>query len=778
VAISPGTRLGRYEVVEPLGSGGMGEVYRARDLRLERDVAVKVLSARLERDEEALERFLREARAVAALSHPNIVSIHDFATHEGRPYAVTELLDGEPLRARIARGPLPWREAAELAVGIADGLAAAHARGIVHRDLKPENLFLTRDGRVKILDFGLARSSGVPSAPPDDPHAPTMASPSDAGRIVGTVGYMSPEQARGLAVGPPSDIFSLGCVLYELVTGRRAFARATPTDTIAAVLHDPPAPLSETGHQFPPELARIVHHCLEKDPERRFQSARDLVFTLHSVLNDSSAEPAPRGRKPAPRTRSVAVMPFANDSGDADLEYLSDGITETLINALAQVPRVRVVPRATVFRYKGRVMDPPELGVELNASALVTGRLVSRDSTVTVQADLTDTTTHAQLWGERYSRPATDLMALQESLAEEIAGALRGRLSGRRTRKPAGAATSATAATRAAAHPDSAAYEEYLRGRYESNKWTAEGFRKAVQHHEAAVTRDPAFAPAWAGIAEAVGAAVYFGYLDSSMLMRSRLAAQRAIELAPNLAEAHAVGGMGAFFYEWDFAEARRAFERALSLNPHLATTHVYYSLFLASQGEFDQAVREAQAAERLDPVAPITMRGVAWAMQFAGHDDRAIAQLHRILDLEAGSAIAHGILMWLHEMRGEFDAAISHVGPWMEGEGLPLELAGELRRAYDEEGPRGYWRARLAMIERSGLHGRPVAFASAYLRLQLGEREEALKRLQQSVEQRLPALVFLAVDRSFRALHGDPRFEALRQRIGLPAVPPRVTVG
>jgi tetratricopeptide (TPR) repeat protein len=432
------------------------------------------------------------------------------------------------------------------------------------------------------------------------------------------------------------------------------------------------------------------------------------------------------------------------------------------------VPRVRVVPRATVFRYKGRAMDPGELGVELNASALVSGRVVVRGATLTVQADLTDVATNAQLWGQRYARPAADLLALQESLAEEIADALRGRLTDRRKRR------APTAASAGAVHPDSAAYEEYLRGRFEANKWTAEGFRKAVQHYETAVARDPGFAPAWAGIAEAVGVAVYFGYLDPSMLTRSHVGAQRAIELAPNLAEAHAVRGLGAFFFDWSFAEARQAFERALTLNPHLATTHVYYSLFLAAQGEFEAAVREAQTAERLDPVAPITMRGVAWAMHFAGHDQRALAQLHRILGLEPGSALAHGILMWLHEMRGEFDAALSHVGPWIAGEGLPMELAERLREAYEESGPQGYWRARLEMIERAGLQGRLVAFAASYLRLQLGEREQALDRLEQSVEQRVPALVFLAVDRSFKALHGDPRFEAVRERVGLPAVQPR----
>jgi serine/threonine-protein kinase len=758
-----GFRLGPYEIVAPIGSGGMGEVYRARDSRLERDVAVKILSRRLQRDTDAISRFEREAKAVASLSHPNILAIHDFAVQDGLPYTVTELLDGESLRARLDRGPLSWRETAELGVAVAEGLSAAHGKGVVHRDLKPENLFLTRDGRVKILDFGLARPvhEAWASARISDPGAPTVATPSDTGIVLGTVGYMSPEQARGWPVGTASDVFSLGCVLYEAVTGRRAFERDTATDTLAAVLHEVPDPISDSGRHVPHELSRVITHCLEKEPSRRFQSVRDLAFALQAVLNDSAVEPRLAGRGRATgRAKTLAVLPFGNESGDPDLDYLGEGLTENLINSLAEVPRLRVVPRAVVFRYKGRTLEPRALGVELNATTLVTGRVVARGGSLTVQVELIDVGTEAQFWGQRYVRPLSDLFEMQAELADEIASALRGKLT-----RPGKRATQSRRA------PSATAYERYLRGRYHWNQWTPDGLSRAIEHFEAALTDDPAFALGWAGLAEALGAASYFGVIPTAEGMpRARSAAERAIRLDDTLAEGHAALALTALFWAWDFPAARRTFEVALRHQPRHALTRVYHSLYLSSQGEVDAALAEARQAERLDPVAPIPLLSVAWALHFARRSDDALTQLYRILDLNPHSASAHGTLASAYEARADYEAAIRHLEPWLELNALPRSAADEIREGWHTQGARGYWQARLGLAQRGVCCPGPMPLVLAFLYARLGDNQHALDQLERAYDERVGGLVFLAVDPAFDGLRDEPRYEALRARIGLPA--------
>ena len=360
--LTPGTKLGPYEIRAPLGKGGMGEVYRARDSRLGRDVAVKVLPEHLSSDAQALKRFEREARAVAALSHPNILALYDVGSEQGVTYVVTELLEGENLRARLEQGSVNRLKAIEIAIALAEGLSAAHSRGFTHRDLKPENIFLTADGVVKILDFGLARYTPVSCSQAAD--APTE---TETGRVMGTVGYMSPEQIRGEPVDARSDIFSLGCVLYELFSGRRAFAGHSPGDTLAATLREDASPLSD------PDIQRVIAHCLEKKPAARFQTVRDLLFVLRSLPATAARRRAPRRGGSSP-IESLAVLPFVNVAGDPNLDYLSDGVPETLTNTLSQQPKLRVVPRSRAFRYKDPQVDPVQAGRELGVHAILTGR--------------------------------------------------------------------------------------------------------------------------------------------------------------------------------------------------------------------------------------------------------------------------------------------------------------------------------------------------------------------------------------------------------------------
>ncbi|MGH9846866.1 MAG: protein kinase domain-containing protein, partial [Blastocatellia bacterium] len=448
-----------YQIQSLLGAGGMGEVYRARDTRLDRDVAVKILPEHLADNPDALKRFEREAKAVAALSHPNILSIFDFGDEQGLSYAVMELLEGETLRDHLKHGPLDWRKAVEIGTAIAEGLAAAHAKGIIHRDLKPENIFLTSDGAVKILDFGIARVKHEVL-----PNAETLTSTSNTtrpGTIMGTIGYMSPEQVRGEQADAPSDIFSLGSVLYEMVSGERPFARTTAAETIAAILKEEPPALDGLGKQLPETLKHSIRRCLEKRVEARLQSARDLSFDLKSLLTGGGSMQTAPASAPFRRRQamliaaaavslllvaavwlyltnrrgdaidSLAVLPLINVSGDAEVEYLSDGIAESLINSLSQLPQLkRVIARSTMASYKGKEVDPRRVGQELNVHAVLTGKMTQRGDDLIIVAELVNTVDGARLWGEQYTRKFADLLAVQEVIVRQISEKLRLALTG------------------------------------------------------------------------------------------------------------------------------------------------------------------------------------------------------------------------------------------------------------------------------------------------------------------------------------------------------------
>ena len=479
--LRPGARLGPYEIIESIGSGGMGVVYRAHDSRLARDVAVKMVAAHLASDPEARVRFEREAKAIAALSHPNILAIHDIGLEGDVPYTVTELLQGESLRARLTRGSFPWRDAVGIALAAADGLAAAHERGITHRDLKPENLFLTSDGRLKLLDFGLARTNAV-GLPGNEGESPTIAE-THVGTIVGTVGYLSPEQARGEAATPASDVFALGCILFEMVTGRRAFDAPTAAERLAAVLNHHPPPLGEAG-DVPPELDAIVQRCLQKEAWRRYPAARELAISLETLRSGSGRTAGASGaRRPRSRTRSLAVLPFELSPANPDAEFLSDGLTESIINSLSELPKLRVVPRSTVFRYRSLAADIPAVGRELEATHVLTGRVAVRGDLLKVQVELLESATDRQLWGRQYTRQTTDLTALQDALAHDIIAALKMRLAAQRRQ----------ASRRASDNSD--AYQDFLRGRYFLNQYTPDGFVQAIQCFERAIAKDPQIRP-------------------------------------------------------------------------------------------------------------------------------------------------------------------------------------------------------------------------------------------------------------------------------------------
>jgi serine/threonine protein kinase/tetratricopeptide (TPR) repeat protein len=759
------TRLGPYEIVGPLGAGGMGEVYRARDPRLGREVAVKVLPEPFAQDPERRARFEREARAVAALSHPNILAIHDYGTHGAVTYAVMELLEGQTLRGRLAQGPLPWREAAEVGAAVADGLAAAHAKGIVHRDLKPENLFLTADGRVKILDFGLARVDREPTEQQETgPYPPAQTAP---GTVMGTIGYMSPEQVRGLPVDARSDVFSLGCVLYEMLAGRRPFQRKTAADTTAAILCDEPGELAGFGIKVPPEVERVIRHCLEKDLERRFPSARDLTVTLRALLSGSNApEPlAPtalyrgqRQRRPRKVVDSLAVLPLSNASADADLDYLSDGITESIIRTLSQLPELRVMARNTVFRFKGRDVDARAVGRELNVRAVLTGRVLQRGDRLILRAELVDTADGAQLWGEQYNRPLADLLALEEEMAREIVDGLRLRLSETQRRRLGKRPTVNTEA-----------YQLYLRGRFYWNQLTEDAVKKAINCFRQALAKDSEYALAYAGLADCYTVLGAQDWPPKEAFPEAKKALKRAVKLNDRLAEVHVSLGWVLMCYDREWLTAEREFRLGLKLNPNLADAHRGYGWYCAVVGRLDEAIAALERAKELDPLAPASTLDLAFGCFYAGQSGRARVELRRTLEIDANFFFAYlygGLFAALEGNYAEGLAALqsaSSLAPDNSNTTAFLGLVQALAGNRTEAG--------VALERLHAYAGRryvqPTLFALVHAAL--GEKDEAFRWLGKAEEDRAPSLIYLRSDPIFNNLRSDPRFQALLRKVGFP---------
>ena len=747
--LSAGTRLGQYEIESAVGSGGMGVVYRARDTRLGREVALKVMAPHIASDPIMRSRFETEARAVASLSHPGILSIYELAVADGIPFAVMELLEGRNLRERISKGALPWREAVDIAAAIADGLAAAHAKGIVHRDLKPENVFLTSDGHVKILDFGLALQRLDAGS-----DGPTVARTAQ-GVVLGTFGYMSPEQVTGETVDGRTDVFALGCLLYEMLTGRQLFTGTTPQEIIARLLHDAVPDLSSFDPLAPQELRAVVARAVQRDRARRFASAQDMGAALRALLSGTAVRVARTSRT---RGKSLAVLPFVNAAG-AELDYLADGITESIINSLSQLGTIRVVPRSLVFRYRGLQADPATVGAALNVRTILTGRVSEHGEVLNIQAELVDTTSESQLWGEQFRQHKSDLMTVQEEIAWQISEALRLKLTTAQKKK---------LRKRSTVNPE--AYQAYLRGRHHWNQWTSDGFRRALDEFQRAIELDPLYAVAYAGLADTYGAMAYYGHVEPRTgFGQARAAADRALQLDPDLPEAYVALALGHLFAEWNWGTAEAALKQALALNPKHAAAHAIYALYLSTAGRFSESLPEARTARDLDPLSVFNNIGVAWAHHFAGRHREAIHEALRIRDLVPGLEEAGNILIGSYELLGRFEDAaqlVSEQRCW----GLALDGA-KLREAFHAGGAQGYWRARLATMQEAlaGVTVPAVYFALAITYLQLGEIDAALDALDAMVEAHVGGAVFIGVDPTLRTLRGNPRYDAIVRRVGSP---------
>jgi TolB-like protein/predicted Ser/Thr protein kinase len=595
--LNPGTTLGHFRITGRLGAGGMGEVYRARDERLDREVAIKMLPAEVAEDPERLARFEREAKALAKLSHANILQIFEFGEDRGITFAVTELLEGETLRGRLGQGVLPWREAVETAAAVAEGLAAAHQAGIVHRDLKPENVFLTEDGRVKVLDFGLAKVQQGPVAEQD-----TLTSPPPgtlAGTVLGTVGYMAPEQVRGEPADHRSDVFALGCVLHEMLTGRSPFRRETAVETMTAILREEPPEVALSAVETTPELNRVLGRCLEKQPSQRFQSASDLAFALRSLLApapSTKADAAAGKRRSADGRPSVAVLPFANLSADAEQEYFCGGMAEEIINALTQVSGLRVVARTSAFAFKGKQLDVREIGGALGVATVLEGSVRRAGRRLRITAQLVDVADGCDVWSRRFDREIDDVFAIQEEIALALVGALR--VSLRKEER-------GSLLKRVTEDPE--AYAMYLKGLFFAHAYSEDGFQRALQCFEEAIGLDPTCAAAYAGVGQCYKELAHLSYLPSAEGYRkAKAAVERALELDVTLGEAHAALGSLKFLADWQFTEADADLRTALALSPASVDVHALYAQYLMLTCRFEEAIALAHRAIRLDPISPL----------------------------------------------------------------------------------------------------------------------------------------------------------------------------
>jgi len=793
MALEAGAKLGPYEIIELLGTGGMGEVYRARDPRLGRDVAVKVVRSELGADKGRLRRLEQEARAAGALNHPNILAVYDVGTYEGTPYVVSELLEGHTLRTRLEDGALPVRKALDYATQIARGLTAAHARKIVHRDLKPENVFVTEDGRVKILDFGLATHTR-----PDSQAADARSTATDAGVVVGTAGYMSPEQVRGEVVDHRSDLFSFGTVLYEMLAGERAFRRDSGAETHAAILRDDPPAVSESGRAIPPGLERILHRSLEKRPGDRFQSSHDLALALEAAsLEDSrlgwlrpgvpgavaalgvvglvvffllravgllapgppdTPAPIPTSTRPP---NSVAVLPFENVGGDPELEYLSDGVAETLINNLTRLDGLRVVPRTLVFPCKREaidgVCDALQIGRQHGVRAVVTGRVLARGDTLTIGVELIDVTEAAQMiWGERFEeRPAAEALPIVDAIAREIGSQL--------GVEPSGELKTGTKSAEA--------YDLYLKGLHGWNQLSFASMSDAITYFQHAAAADPGYALPHLGLANVYSTIGYAGLaMPRDVWPKVKAEAQRALELDETLAGAHAALGHAVLFLDWDWPAAKRSLDQAVALDAYYAPTYHWYAHYWAVMGDMEKALEDSRRAVELAPYDMLLRGHEFYFLAMAGRGDELADRCAPAAEKDpshwtvaACRGLAQVLQGRLPEAIGEFELAVER------SDRHPMPL-GNLGTAYAAAGRRedaeGVIADLLGGAERQGY---TVSAQVAAIHGVLGNVDEAFNQLEAGYRDRHPYLLFLKVFFSLDSLREDPRFDDLVRRVGLP---------
>jgi eukaryotic-like serine/threonine-protein kinase len=846
-------QIGRYKIISHLGAGGMGEVYLGEDTKLGRKIALKILPESIASDKERLGRFEQEARAASSLNHPNILTVYEFGFESKVHFLATEYVEGETLREKIKSSELSLIESLNIAEQVAFALGAAHSAGIVHRDLKPENVMIRRDGIVKILDFGLAKLIEKKKSSADSEAETRALIKTNPGVIMGTALYMSPEQAKGKEADERTDIWSLGCVLYEMVSGKPPFTGEMGNEVIASILKSEHLPLSRYIPDLPAELERIVGKTLRKNRDERYQHIKDLQIDLKDLRQDlefqaklerstapnrqiedltasgsqqatqvvetdkqtdanaaistkneisNSAHPVSSAEyvvseirqhkrgvlitlsilllamaglgfwyfginsKNARSFESIAVMPFVNTSGNSETEYLSDGMTETLINSLSQIPELSVKARSSVFRYKGKDVDPQQIGSELAVQAILNGRVLQRGDQLTLNLELVDVKTGNQIWGEQYNRKTTDLVALQSEIARDVSSKLQKKLA---INTVSNSAKKLTA--------DSEAYQLYLKGLFHWNKRTPDDLKKAIEYFNQAKEKDHSFALAYAGLA------VTFSVLPSNTFLtkqetneanlKAKAAALKALELDNTLAEAHAVLAMQKTG-EWDFAGAEKEYKKAIELNPNYATAYQWYSELLARLGRYDEAFASVKKAYELDPFSTAVNMNVGLRYAEVKRFDEAISQFKKTIEISPDYPMAYWMLSEIYFEKGMYEESFAlfskgNVLLKIETPESAEQKTAALRQALKTEGVKGYWRKILEFELDLYERGISTPFYVAGIYARLGEKEKAFEWLEKSYAERDYNLTYLKTNRNFESLHSDPRFQDLLRRVGLP---------
>jgi TolB-like protein/Flp pilus assembly protein TadD len=793
-----GRTLGRYRIVEEIGVGGIGDVYRAQDEHLDREVAIKVLHPGTLADEHSRKRFRKEALILSKLNHPNIATIHDFDTQQGVDLLVMEHIPGITLNAKLAKGPLPETEIIALGKQLAEGLSAAHEHSVVHRDLKPGNLRLTGDGRLKILDFGLAKLRLPVTA------TAVTESLSKTDAVAGTLPYMAPEQLLGGEIDARTDIHAAGSVLYEMATGQRPFADVESSQLIGAILRRSPRRPTTLNTNLSPEVERIIGKCLEKDPQNRYQSASELAVDLRRLAKPEvpGAIAEPRvwlswrmrvlasvllvavlgvtgyfvrqlfwpGLKPPLGKIMLAVLPFENLSADPQQEFFSDGLTEEMIAQLGtlQPQRLGVIARTSAMLYKRSTKSITQIGRELGVGYILEGSVRRQTGRVRVTAQLIQVRDQTDLWAESYEGELGSVFGLQSDVARRVASSLAVELL---------PAEQARLASTRPANPE--AHEAYLKGRYFWNKRTEADLGKAISYFQQAVTEDPGYALAYTGLADSYHVLWVYGNISPKDTRdQAKAAALRAVQIDDTLAEAHTSLASITAADDWDFAAAERGFRRALALNPNYATAHKWYAESLTYVGKFDEALIEIKKAQELDPLSPIVNVTAGEILILAQKYDLAVAQLRSVIDMERNFLVAHALLRDAYEYKHMFPEAIAENEAAIVAEGYPAEQARQaaamVRDAYSKGGEAGYWRARVQLAEQHMRKGgvinydeSPYRIASFYAHL--GDADSVVRFLEQTLERHDISLAYVRTAPEFQALRSDPRIVKIMRQIRLP---------